>query len=74
VGPGCRRRPITGADLAGEEMAAEGQGQTELRDRLAGLVLERVKDAWVNGSQEKRLPGSMTSVSPMWRESLFCSA
>lgn len=47
------------ADLAREEMAGEGQRLTELRDRLAGLVLERVKEAWVNGSMEKRLAGSL---------------
>ena len=47
------------ADLAGEEMAAEGQRLSQLRDRLADLVLGRVKDAWVNGSLEKRLPGSL---------------
>ena len=47
------------ADLAREEMAAEGQRLTKLRDRLAGLVLQRVKEAWINGSMEKRLPGSL---------------
>ena len=47
------------ADLACEEMVAEGQRQTELRERLAHLVLERVSDAWVNGSMKKRLPGSL---------------
>jgi len=47
------------ADLAREEMAAEGQRLVQLRDRLAALVLERVKDAWINGSMEKRLPGSL---------------
>ena len=47
------------ADLAREEMAEEGRRLVELRDRLAELVLGRVKDAWVNGSREKRLPGSL---------------
>ncbi|MGB7571647.1 MAG: cysteine desulfurase NifS [Methanothrix sp.] len=47
------------ADLAREEMAAEGQRLTGLRDRLAALVLQRVKEAWINGSMEKRLPGSL---------------
>jgi len=47
------------ADLAREEMAEEGQRLVELRDRLADLVLGLVKDAWVNGSREKRLPGSL---------------
>ena len=47
------------ADLAREEMAAEGHRLVELRDRLAELVLGRVKDAWINGSMKKRLPGSL---------------
>ena len=47
------------ADLAREEMAAEGHRLVELRDRLAELVLGQVKDAWVNGSREKRLPVSL---------------
>ena len=47
------------ADLAREEMAEEGQRLVQLRDRLADLVLGRIKDAWVNGSMEKRLPGSL---------------
>jgi cysteine desulfurase len=47
------------ADLAREEMAAEGQRLSQLRDRLAALVLGRIKDAWVNGSMQKRLPGSL---------------
>ena len=46
-------------DLAREEMAGEGQRLIELRDRLAELVLGRVKDAWINGSMMKRLPGSL---------------
>jgi cysteine desulfurase len=47
------------ADLARAEMAGEGQRLIELRDRLAALVLGRVKDAWINGSMKKRLPGSL---------------
>ncbi|HNX10213.1 MAG TPA: cysteine desulfurase NifS, partial [Methanothrix sp.] len=47
------------ADLAREEMAAEGLRLTQLRDRLAKLVLETVKYAWVNGGMKKRLPGSL---------------
>ena len=47
------------ADLARVEMAEEGQRLVELRDRLADLVLGRIKDSWVNGSREKRLPGSL---------------
>jgi cysteine desulfurase len=40
-------------------MTAEGQRLIDLRDRLARRVLENVKDAWVNGSMKKRLPGSL---------------
>jgi len=47
------------ADLAREEMAAEGLRLTQLRDHLARLVLEKVKYAWVNGGMKKRLPGSL---------------
>ena len=47
------------AELCSESMAAEGQRLTELRDRLAWLVLERVKDAWINGTMKRRLPGSL---------------
>jgi cysteine desulfurase len=47
------------AQLCREEMAAEGQRLTHLRDRLARLVLDQVKDAWINGSMKRRLPGSL---------------
>lgn len=47
------------SDLAREEMASEGLRLTELRDRLAGIVLEKVKNSWVNGGMRKRLPGSL---------------
>ena len=47
------------AQLCGESMTAEGQRLTELRDRLVALVLERVKDAWINGTMKRRLPGSL---------------
>jgi cysteine desulfurase len=47
------------AELSEEGMATEGQRLTELRDRLATLVLEKVKDAWINGSMKKRLPGNL---------------
>lgn len=47
------------AELCSESMASEGQRLTELRDRLAGLVLEKVKDAWINGTMKRRLPGSL---------------
>jgi cysteine desulfurase len=47
------------ADLASEIMASEAERLTGLRDRLAKLVLDKVKDAWVNGSMTKRLPGNL---------------
>lgn len=47
------------SELALESMAAEGQRLSDLRDRLARRVLENVKEAWVNGSMKKRLPGSL---------------
>ena len=47
------------AQMCRESMFAEGQRLTELRDQLAGLVLERVKDAWINGNLKRRLPGSL---------------
>ncbi|MCX6680357.1 MAG: cysteine desulfurase NifS [Methanothrix sp.] len=47
------------AELCCEGMAAEGQRLTKLRDRLAGLVLGKVKDAWINGTMKGRLPGSL---------------
>ena len=47
------------ADLAREIMAPEAERLTELRDRLAKRVMAEVKDCWINGSMEKRLPGSL---------------
>lgn len=47
------------AELAGERMAAEGERLTGLRDRLAEQVLGRVKEAWINGSMKRRLPGNL---------------
>lgn len=47
------------ADLASEGMASEGLRLSDLRGRLAGQVLENVKDSWVNGSMKRRLPGSL---------------
>jgi cysteine desulfurase len=40
-------------------MDEDGQRLTKLSARLAGGVLEKVKDAWVNGSMKRRLPGSL---------------
>jgi cysteine desulfurase len=47
------------AQLCRERMDADGQRLTKLSARLAGKVLETVKDAWVNGSMKRRLPGSL---------------
>lgn len=47
------------AELAGEIMASEARRLTGLRDRLAKQVLDKVKDAWVNGSMIWRLPGNL---------------
>jgi cysteine desulfurase len=47
------------AQMCGESMATEGKRLTELADRLAGLVLGKVKNAWINGSMQRRLPGSL---------------
>ncbi len=47
------------AQMCSESMDAEGQRLTKLRDRLAALVLEKVKDAWINGTMKRRLPGSL---------------
>ncbi len=47
------------ADLARETMAAEGERLTGLRDRLGSQILEIVKDAWINGSMTRRLPGNL---------------
>ena len=47
------------AELAGETMAAEAERLTGLRDRLAEQVLGRVKEAWINGSMKRRLPGNL---------------
>jgi cysteine desulfurase len=47
------------AERCRERMDADGQKLTELSARLAGEVLEKIKDAWVNGSMKRRLPGSL---------------
>jgi cysteine desulfurase len=47
------------AELAAENMAIEGPRLTQLRDRLAAAVLDKVKDAWINGSMKRRLPGNL---------------
>jgi cysteine desulfurase len=47
------------ADLASQEMAFEAKRLTDLRDKLAKMVLDSVKDAWINGTMKKRLPGNL---------------
>ena len=47
------------AQLSGERMAEDGQRLSSLSDRLAGKVLERIRESWVNGSLKRRLPGSL---------------
>jgi len=47
------------AELARETMATEAERLAGLRDRLADLILENVKNAWINGTMKKRLPGNI---------------
>ncbi len=47
------------AELAEESMQREAERLTSLRDRLAELVLGKVKEAWINGTMKKRLPGNL---------------
>jgi cysteine desulfurase len=47
------------AELAREEMAAEGQRLSALRDRLQEQILSKVDEAYVNGHHERRLPHNL---------------
>ncbi len=47
------------AVLAEETMSAEADRLIKLRDHLAKLVLDKVKEAWINGSMTKRLPSNL---------------
>ena len=47
------------AELANQTRTTEAERLTGLRDRLAKLVLERVSDAWINGTMKRRLPGNL---------------
>ncbi|HNY34738.1 MAG TPA: cysteine desulfurase NifS [Methanothrix soehngenii] len=47
------------AQLCDERMADDGRRLSSLSERLAGKVLHRVKESWVNGSMKRRLPGSL---------------
>jgi len=45
--------------IRGEEMAAEGEWLTALRNELWDRVVAEVSDAIVNGPRERRLPGNL---------------
>lgn len=47
------------AELAERDMPREAERLAGLRDRLSELVLGKVKDAWINGTTKKRLPGNL---------------
>lgn len=47
------------AELAEETMSAESVRLARLRDRLGKIVLDKVKEAWINGSMTKRLPSNL---------------
>ncbi|HSD57176.1 MAG TPA: cysteine desulfurase NifS [Methanotrichaceae archaeon] len=47
------------AEISQETMSKEAERLARLRDRLAGLVLDNVLDAWINGSMTKRLPSNL---------------
>jgi len=47
------------AELGQETMSTEAERLTRLRDRLAELVLLKVKEAWINGTMKGRLPGNL---------------
>jgi cysteine desulfurase len=47
------------AELAVQDMASEANRLASLRDKLAKLVLDNVKDAWINGTMTKRLPSNL---------------
>ncbi len=46
-------------ELAERDMPREAERLAGLRDRLAEQVLCKVKDAWINGTMKKRLPGNL---------------
>ncbi len=47
------------AQLCLERMEEDGRRLSSLSSRLAGDVLQRVKESWINGSMKRRLPGSL---------------
>ena len=46
-------------ELAQQDMMIESKRLLRLRDRLAGLVLDQVKDSWINGTMAERLPSNL---------------
>ena len=46
-------------ELAQQDMMIESKRRLRLRDRLAGLVLDQVKDSWINGTMAERLPSNL---------------
>ena len=44
------------AELAGQEMEQDAQRLRRLRDKLEKALLDRIEEAFVNGSPERRLP------------------
>ena len=49
----------TAAKMADESIDEEAKRLTCLRDWLATAILDNIKEAWINGSMEKRLPGNL---------------
>lgn len=49
----------TAAKMADESIDEEAKRLTRLRDWLAKAILDNIKEAWINGSMEKRLPGNL---------------
>ncbi len=49
----------TAAKMAAESIDDEAKRLTRLRDWLAKAILDNIKEAWINGSMEKRLPGNL---------------
>ena len=47
------------AEIAREEMAAEGKRLAALRDRLQEQIVSKVDEAYVNGHPERRLPHNL---------------
>jgi len=47
------------ADLAGEIMSSEAERLGAIRDRMAARILQSVRDCWINGSMQNRLPGNL---------------